>query len=78
MGQKPCRFIGDFQRPVQLMRAHTLLAGCHHIKRLQCLVQRDAHMLKHSADLYSELFFAVATAPQANTNTLSRVGSDFG
>jgi len=35
-------------------------------------------MLEHRADLDSELLFAVATAPQANANTLGRVDFDFG
>ena len=34
-------------------------------------------MLKHGADLDRELFFAVATAPQAHPDALGRVGGDF-
>ena len=35
-------------------------------------------MLEHGADLDGELAFAVATAPQARTNTLRRVGFHLG
>src|SRR3546814_6684873 len=36
-------------------------------------MQRQAHMLKHGADLHGELLFAVAAAPQADANALFRV-----
>ena len=74
MRQKPRRLVGNFQRPMKLMRADTLLTRRHHVERLQCLIERDAHMFENRADLDGELLFAVATAPQTNANAFGRVG----
>ena len=78
IGQKPRAPIGDLQNTVQLMRRNTLLAGNHQVGGLQHLVQRDAGVLKHGADLRSELALAVTTAPQAFADALSRVRRHFG
>src|SRR5437868_988876 len=74
MGQEPRRLVGDFQNAVQLMGGNTLLAARHQIDGLHGLVEREAHVLEHGADLNGELLLAVATAPKAKPDALFGIG----
>ncbi len=74
MSEKPSRLVGDFQNAVELVSRHALLTGGHQIDRLEHYVQRNAGMLEHRSNLDRELLFAVAAAPQANPDTLRRIG----
>ncbi len=76
--QKPRRLVGDFENAVELMGRDTLLAAGHQIDGLERLVQRNAGMFKDGADLDRELLLAVAAAPQAQPDTLGRVGRHLG
>lgn len=46
------------------------LAAGHHVESPEHLVERDASMLKHCANLHGELLFAVAAAIQAEADSL--------
>ena len=76
VSKEPCTLVGDLKNSVQLMGADALLAAGHHVEGLEHLVERDASMLKHGANLHGELFFAVAAAIQAEADSLGSVGLD--
>lgn len=76
--EKPCALIGDFEDAMELMGADALLAARHQVGRLKHLVERDARVLEHGADLGGELTLAIATAMKADTDALGRVGLDLG
>ena len=61
---------------MQLMRAHTLFAGCHEPIRQRPFSQRNVAAFHDAASADGELAVAVLAFAKARADFLRRVGSD--
>src|SRR5437763_15448437 len=67
---EPCGFVGHAEDAMDLMAAHSLLAGAEQVHRLEPQVQRDMRGLENRADRDAELALAWAAAPQTHAPAL--------
>jgi len=72
MLHEPRRLVSDLQSAVQLMRAHTLLAGSQKVRRLKPLVQLDMAALKDRPNRNRKFALARSTAAQSGAAALDR------
>jgi hypothetical protein len=71
MHHKPSGFVGNFQRPMQLMGAKALFAGSQQMSRLKPFIQRNLAVLKNCPDRYTELFTTFGAGPKATASRLA-------
>ena len=74
MSHEPSRTIGNFQRPMELMRAKALLARGHKVESLEPLVQRNVRPLHRCVHGHGKIIAALRFGTAIGANGFNRIG----
>lgn len=72
MRHEPSGLVGDAENAVDLVAAHSLLAGAEKVRSLEPQMQLDVAALEHGFDGSRELLLALAATPKTDPAALNR------